>query len=565
MTGTVYKNALGAPVIYADADLGLDPSGVPIRAPRSVPSTEAGASLFTQATPGHVTLDAQTAGLATAAGQASALAVLQALATEAGIEAALATLLAKNEQVRALLAGTLAVTAPAGQRIPVDVGGATIHVDGNITVANQVEISNDTGNPVPVSGTLTMQNADLASLASKVPAQGPAPSSNSLPVDFATNGVFVTSFGKASDAAWDGSAASATAVAVLKYLAAQDATTATKAEAIRALLAAPLSLPQGASTAAKQDVAAATLTSILTALGTLATTSQLPTSLGTKPAAQSLPVVLSSDGPFATNFGLQADTAATSDGGAFSFVALFKRSLGYLGTLAGTVSGGLLSVLTPPREASSALSLVGDTVSVEMSGRNTIILALPTGTWTGSIVIEGSALGDYSDATAMSLLPYGGGPAVSTFTAPGIYEGTATGLKAVRVRATTAITNGPVTALMRAAIGNKSIRVGTPANNPLPVVGPSANLAGSTIALPANTSTKIASAGDRLFEITNNGTTLFTASFGAAAVVGSGMPFAAAPTAGDQGGSRGWDTGLVTLVDIFAISASGSSVFVLKG
>lgn len=47
-----------------------------------------------------------------------------------------------NEQLRA---------AP----VPVDIGGATISVGGNVNISNEVEVKNDTGNPVPVSGTLS--------------------------------------------------------------------------------------------------------------------------------------------------------------------------------------------------------------------------------------------------------------------------------------------------------------------------------------------------------------------------------------------------------------------------
>jgi hypothetical protein len=33
--------------------------------------------------------------------------------------------------------------------VKVDVGGASISIDGDVTVSNEVEIKNDTGNPVP--------------------------------------------------------------------------------------------------------------------------------------------------------------------------------------------------------------------------------------------------------------------------------------------------------------------------------------------------------------------------------------------------------------------------------
>jgi hypothetical protein len=38
--------------------------------------------------------------------------------------------------------------------VKVDIGGAEISIPGEITVSNEVEIKNDTGNPVPVSGTI---------------------------------------------------------------------------------------------------------------------------------------------------------------------------------------------------------------------------------------------------------------------------------------------------------------------------------------------------------------------------------------------------------------------------
>lgn len=48
---------------------------------------------------------------------------------------------------------------------------------------------------------------------------------------------------------------------------------------------------------------------------------------GTKPASGSFPVVLSSDGPFSTNFGTSAEPPADSDTANSSFLRLFKRLL----------------------------------------------------------------------------------------------------------------------------------------------------------------------------------------------------------------------------------------------
>lgn len=40
--------------------------------------------------------------------------------------------------------------ALSGGRVPVDVGGATVNITGPVTVSNEVEIKNDSGNPIPV-------------------------------------------------------------------------------------------------------------------------------------------------------------------------------------------------------------------------------------------------------------------------------------------------------------------------------------------------------------------------------------------------------------------------------
>lgn len=179
---TLYKNAINALVSYAEVDLGSGSDGTPRRLPRSAPSDEAGASLFVPANPGHVTLDAQGAGLATDAKLELIRALLAAplgvsaqslpLPTGAATQATL-------DAVRALLAGTLGISAAA---LPLPAGAATdakleavrallaapslptgaatqttlealrALVAGTLTVsvANEIEIKNDAGSPVPV-------------------------------------------------------------------------------------------------------------------------------------------------------------------------------------------------------------------------------------------------------------------------------------------------------------------------------------------------------------------------------------------------------------------------------
>lgn len=51
-------------------------------------------------------------------------------------------------------------TAP-NERLPVDIGGATVNIDGDVSVSSEVEVKNDVGNPLPVwdaSGSLTVDS-----------------------------------------------------------------------------------------------------------------------------------------------------------------------------------------------------------------------------------------------------------------------------------------------------------------------------------------------------------------------------------------------------------------------
>ena len=67
-------------------------------------------------------------------------------------------------------------------RVPVDVGGATLNINGNVVISNEVEVTNDVGNPLPINAislplpngaaradNQVTGNASLASLDSKVP------------------------------------------------------------------------------------------------------------------------------------------------------------------------------------------------------------------------------------------------------------------------------------------------------------------------------------------------------------------------------------------------------------
>lgn len=103
---------------------------------------------------------------------------------------------------------------------------------------------------------------------------------------------------------------------------------------------ASLPLPSNAATSGNQTTANTSLGSI---------DGKLPTP-GQKAAAGSISVVLSSDGPFATNFGAAGDSAATSDTGSASFISLVKRGLQNWTTLLARVPAlvaGYLPVVLP--------------------------------------------------------------------------------------------------------------------------------------------------------------------------------------------------------------------------
>ena len=56
---------------------------------------------------------------------------------------------------------------PISGKLPVDINGGSINITGPITISNEVEIKNDSGNPVPVSGTVVVTG--VATLAKAVP------------------------------------------------------------------------------------------------------------------------------------------------------------------------------------------------------------------------------------------------------------------------------------------------------------------------------------------------------------------------------------------------------------
>lgn len=220
---------------------------------------------------------------------------------------------------------------------------------------------------------------------------------------------------------------------------------------------------------------------------------QLPASLGQKSGAQSLPVVLSSDGPFttyATQIGSQADAAATSDAGTFSLFALVKRALGYLGQLAGTVSSGaLLTAIksnAPRVTATGSLGAVNATVSLAVDGMATCVAQI-SGAFVGSVSWFASIDGGVTYfSIAVTPLGAAGGAPLSVTTAVGDWEFSAAGYTHIAAQMT-AYTSGSASVILAAANGPKIVRVKAPATDPLPVISP--------LAAPVTGQVKIATTG----------------------------------------------------------------------
>ena len=53
--------------------------------------------------------------------------------------------------VRYLDADGHPVYASASEPLPVDIGSATVNINGDVTVSSEVEVKNDTGNPIPIA------------------------------------------------------------------------------------------------------------------------------------------------------------------------------------------------------------------------------------------------------------------------------------------------------------------------------------------------------------------------------------------------------------------------------
>lgn len=163
--------------------------------------------------------------------------------------------------------------------------------------------------------------------------------------------------------------------------------------------ATSLPLPALASTAALQ-------TTGNTSVGNIDTKTP---ALGPAAAALSSPVTLANDGVFASNFGLQADTSATTDTGSFSLIALFKRLLSKL--TSGLNIGGFTAVVAPTVTVSTSPAYTaGDCVGgkLTLSG----IVRTP-----GTALLQSLFMVDTSNQkAALELIIFNADPSATTFT-----------------------------------------------------------------------------------------------------------------------------------------------------
>ncbi|MCC5644788.1 hypothetical protein LC607_17950 [Nostoc sp. CHAB 5824] len=95
---------------------------------------------------------------------------------------------------------------------------------------------------------------------------------------------------------------------------------------------------------------------------------RLPVTLGTKTAANSLPVTLSSDGAFSTNFGSTSDSAATTDTASFSLIALFKRLLSVTLAKGQAVMASSISVAIASNQTAIPVSTGGLQEGTDITG-----------------------------------------------------------------------------------------------------------------------------------------------------------------------------------------------------
>jgi hypothetical protein len=86
-----------------------------------------------------------------------------------------------------------------------------------------------------------------------------------------------------------------------------------------------------------------------------------------------------------------------------------------------------------------------------------------------------------------------------------------------------------------------------------------------TVTLAAGTPVSVVASGNRLRAIINIGTGLATLGTTSGVVAGNGIPLSAAAVAGDQGGGFTFDDLPSLQGDLYAVSATGTTLAVMEG
>ena len=264
--------------------------------------------------------------------------------------------------------------ALVGGKIPVDVASLSV----TLNTAN-LEISNDVGNPIPISDAGGSVTVDGSVSVSNFPSTFAATQSGIWTVTTGLSQPLTDAQLRATPVAVSGTFWQATqpvSLASLPALAAGSNTIGSIANTTFAStqsgtwnitnISGTISLPTGAATSANQSTANTSLNSI---------DAKTP-ALGPATAANSTPITLANDGVFAVNFGATVDSAASSDTGTFSLIALIKRILTKIPQLT-TSSTRLLvdgSGVTQPISRSER-TYTRFRVDTSTSGDNTIIAA----------------------------------------------------------------------------------------------------------------------------------------------------------------------------------------------
>ena len=123
----------------------------------------------------------------------------------------------------------------------------------------------------------------------------------------------------------------------------------------------------------------------------------------------------------------------------------------------------------PSNRATGTLAALNDAVTVSVDGMNTAVIQLATGSWAGGPLVFEASADNQATWTAVNMLLYSGSAPTSSTAAGGLWEMACGGLPHLRVRASAAITGGPVAAVVAATNGVKSVRVGNPPANALTV------------------------------------------------------------------------------------------------